>query len=244
MDIETIPFEEITIGDYKDILQRRLGTILDLLKLKKKKTYKTLFLSVGNLVLEYCSDRDNVYGDKFSSCWKEPFIVNKVLNNGSYILQDQYRTIFSNHPYWIKNYPNATLTIRKQTTITDNSRTHTVIRPKKTTTKRERIGGKMDKYLLESITAVILSPSSTIRKTIQEILPIDKNLSYRRQLELYGHLGEIIEDMKLMKKTTSEIQGKILGIIQLDVPKVLTIVRRARTLIQRFGLLDTKLISL
>ncbi|KAG9296587.1 hypothetical protein G9A89_015179 [Geosiphon pyriformis] len=101
----------------------------------------------------------------------------------------------------------------------------------------------MDKYLLESITAVILSPFSTIRKTIQEILPIDKNLSYRRQLELYGHLGEIIEDMKLMKKTTSEIQEEILGIVQLDVSRVLTIAKRARTLIQRFGLLDTKLIS-
>ncbi|KAG9294751.1 hypothetical protein G9A89_008230 [Geosiphon pyriformis] len=185
MDIETIPFEEITIGDYKDILQRRLGTILDSLveaqiiafekikqfqeKLKKKKTYKTLSLSVGDLVLEYRSDRDNVYGDKFSS--------------------------------------------RKQTTITDNSGTHTIIRPKKTTTRRERIGSKMDKYLLESITAAILSSSSTIGKTIQEILPIDKNLSYGRQLELYGRLGKIIEDMKLMKKTTSEIQVEILGII-------------------------------
>ncbi|KAG9302896.1 hypothetical protein G9A89_022312 [Geosiphon pyriformis] len=222
MDIETILFEEITIGDYKDILQRRLGTILDSLveariiafekikqfqeKLKKKKTYKTLSLSVGDLVLEYRSDRDNVY-------------VNKVLNNSSYILQDQYGIIFSNRPvhgtrlkkyhkqpdwlpvvqkldinkctipktevssidmnnyfldqniqntfytlheYWIKNYPNATLTIGKQTTITNNSGTHTVIRPKKTTTRREKIGGKMDKYLLESITAAILSPSSTM----------------------------------------------------------------------------------
>ncbi|KAG9303242.1 hypothetical protein G9A89_013568 [Geosiphon pyriformis] len=241
MDIETISFEEITIGDYKNILQRRLSTILDSLveariiafkkikqfqeKLKKKKTYKTLSLSVGDLVLEYRSDRNNVYGDKFSSCWKELFIVNKVLNNSSYILQDQYGTIFSNRPQKsdinkciilkteIKNYPNATLTIGKQTTITDNSGTHTVIRPKKTTTRRERIGGKMDKYLLESITAVILLPSSTIGKTIQEILPIDKNLSYGKQLELYGHLGKIIEDMKLMKKTTSEIQVEILGII-------------------------------
>ncbi|KAG9288891.1 hypothetical protein G9A89_019513 [Geosiphon pyriformis] len=249
-DIETIPFKEITIGDYKDILQRRLGTILDSLveariiafekikqfqeKLKKKKTYKTLSLSIGDLVLEYCLDRDNVYDDKFSSWWKGPFIVNKVLNNDSYILQDQYGTIFkissidmnnyfldqniqntfyTLYEYWIKNYPNTTLTIGKQTTITDNSGTHTVIRPKKTTTRREKIGGKIDKYLLESITAAILSPSSTIGKTIQEILPINKNLSYGRQLELYGHLGEIIEDMKLMKKTTSEIQVEILGII-------------------------------
>ncbi|KAG9301383.1 hypothetical protein G9A89_018055 [Geosiphon pyriformis] len=78
---------------------------------------------------------------------------------------------------------------------------------------------------------------------IKEILPIDKNLSYGRQLEFYGHLGEIIEEMKLIKKTTSEIQMEILGIICLDVPRVLTIARRAKTLIQRFGLLDTKLIS-
>ncbi|KAG9305044.1 hypothetical protein G9A89_007447 [Geosiphon pyriformis] len=113
-DIETIPFEEITIGNYKDILQRRLGTILDSLvetriiafekikqfqeKLKKKKTYKTLSLSVGDLVLEYCSDRDNIYDDKFSSQWKGLFIVNKVLNNSSYILQDQYGTIFNDRP--------------------------------------------------------------------------------------------------------------------------------------------------
>ncbi|KAG9294714.1 hypothetical protein G9A89_008193 [Geosiphon pyriformis] len=186
IDIETILFEEITIGNYKDILQRSLGTILDSLKLKKKKPYKTLSLSVDDLVLKYHSDRDNVY----------------VLNNGSYILQDQYETIFNNRPiktfytfheYWIKNYPNATLTIEKQTTITDNSGTHTVIRPKKTTTKRERIGSKMDKYLLESITAAILTPSMTIGKTIMEILPIDKNLLYGRQQELYGRFGEIIE---------------------------------------------------
>ncbi|KAG9302395.1 hypothetical protein G9A89_011445 [Geosiphon pyriformis] len=159
-DIETIPFEKITIGNYKDILQKRLGTILD------------------SLV-----------------------------------------------KYWIKNCSNVTLTIGKQTTITDSSGTHTVIRPKKTTTEREKIGSKIDKYLLESITATILPPSSTIEKTLQKILSIDKNLLYRRQLELYGHLGEIIKDMKLIKKTTSEIQTEILGIIQLNIPRVLTIAR-------------------
>ncbi|KAG9293557.1 hypothetical protein G9A89_005560 [Geosiphon pyriformis] len=77
----------------------------------------------------------------------------------------------------------------------------------------------MDKYLLESITAAILLPFSTIGKTLQEILPIDKNLSYGRQLELYSCLEEIIEDMKLMKKTTSEIQAEILGIIRLDISR-------------------------
>ncbi|KAG9293086.1 hypothetical protein G9A89_016448 [Geosiphon pyriformis] len=82
----------------------------------------------------------------------------------------------------------------------------------------------------------------TIEKMIKEILSIDKNLLYGRQLELYSHLSKIIEKMKLMKKTTSEIQVEILGIIHLDVPRVLTIARRAKTLIQRFGLLDTKLI--
>ncbi|KAG9298022.1 hypothetical protein G9A89_018850 [Geosiphon pyriformis] len=149
-DIETILFKKITIRNYKDILQKRLGIILDFLveaqiiafkkikqfqeKLKKKKIYKTLSLSVGDLVLKYCSDKDN-----------------------------------------------------------------------KTTTKREKIGSKIDKYLLKSITATIFSPSSTIEKTLQEILLIDKNLSYGRQLELYGHLEEIIEDIKLIKKTTSEI---------------------------------------
>ncbi|KAG9284327.1 hypothetical protein G9A89_007482 [Geosiphon pyriformis] len=193
-DIETIPFEEITIGNYKDILQRRLDTILDSLveaqiiafekikqfqkKLKKKKTYKTLSLSISDLILEYRSDKDNVY----------------------------------------------------------------VIKPKKTTTRREKIGSKMDKYLLESITAAILASSITIGKTIKEIWPIDKNLSYGRQLELYSRLDKIIEDIKLMKKTTSEIQAKILDIVQLDVPRVLTIAKRAKTFIQRFGLLDTKLI--
>ncbi|KAG9288436.1 hypothetical protein G9A89_015642 [Geosiphon pyriformis] len=136
----------------------------------------------------------------------------------------------------------TTLTIGKQTTITDNSGTHTVIKPKKTTTRRERIGSKMDKYLLESITAAIFVSSTTIVKTIKEILPIDKNLSYERQLKVYGRLSEIIEDIKLMKKTTSEIQVEILGIIWLDVSRVLTIARRAKTFIQRFGFLNTKLI--
>ncbi|KAG9287496.1 hypothetical protein G9A89_023868 [Geosiphon pyriformis] len=159
--------------------------------------------------------------------------------NNYFLDQNIQNAFYTLHEYWIKNYPNATLTIGKQTTITDNSETHTVIRPKKTTTRREKIGSKIDKYLLESITAAILIPSMIIGKTIKEILPIDKNLSYRRQLELYGHLGKIIEEMKLMKKTTSEIQ---VGIIRLDVPKVLIIAKRAKTLIQRFGLLDTKLI--
>ncbi|KAG9289401.1 hypothetical protein G9A89_007962 [Geosiphon pyriformis] len=164
--------------------------------------------------------------------------------NNYFLDQNIQNVFYTLHEYWIKNYPNATLTIGKQTTITDNSKTHTVIRSKKTTTRRERIGNKMDKYLLESITAAILPSSNTIGKTLQEILFIDKNLSYKKQLELYGHLSEIIEDIKLMKKTTSEIQAEILSIIWLDVSRVLTIAKRAKTLIQRFGLLDTKLISL
>ncbi|KAG9291130.1 hypothetical protein G9A89_013002 [Geosiphon pyriformis] len=163
--------------------------------------------------------------------------------NNYFLDQNIQNAFYTLHEYWIKNYPNATLTIGKQTTITDNNRTHTVIRPKKTTTRRERISSKMDKYLLESITAAILSSSNTIGKTLQEILPIDKNLSYGRQLELYGYFGEIIKDIKLMKKTTSEIQTEILDIIQLDILRVLTIAKRAKTLIQRFDLLDTKLIS-
>ncbi|KAG9305033.1 hypothetical protein G9A89_007436 [Geosiphon pyriformis] len=216
-NIETIPFKEIIIANYKDILQRRLGTILDSLveariiafekikqfqkKLKKKKTHKTLSLSVGDLVLEYHSNRDNVY---------EVFSINM---NNYFLDQNIQNAFYTFHKYWIKNYPNAILTIRKQTIITDNNKTYTVIKPKKTTTRRERIGSKMDKYLLESITAVILIPSTTLEKTIKEILPIDKNLSYGRQLKLYGCLDEIIDNMKLMKKTTSEIQAEILGII-------------------------------
>ncbi|KAG9300061.1 hypothetical protein G9A89_018338 [Geosiphon pyriformis] len=162
--------------------------------------------------------------------------------NNYFLDQNIQNAFYTLYEYWIKNYPNAILTIGKQTTITDNNRTHTVIRPKKTTTRRKKIDSKIDKYLLESITAAIFVPSTTLGKTIKEILPIDKNLSYGRQLELYSHLGEIIDDMKLIKKTTSEIQAEILGIIQLDVPRVLTIARRAKTLIQRFGFLDTKLI--
>ncbi|KAG9302467.1 hypothetical protein G9A89_006431 [Geosiphon pyriformis] len=161
--------------------------------------------------------------------------------NNYFLEQNIQNTFYTFHEYWIKNYLNATLIIGKQTTITDNSRTHIVIRPKKTTTRKKRIGSKMDKYLLESITAAILIFFMIIEKMIKEILSIDKNLSYERQLEFYGHLGEIIEEMKLMKKTTSEIQVEILGIIRLDVSRVLTIAKRAKTLIQRFGLLDIKL---
>ncbi|KAG9307359.1 hypothetical protein G9A89_017188 [Geosiphon pyriformis] len=130
--------------------------------------------------------------------------------NNYFLDQNIQNTFYTLHKYWIKNYSNATLIIGKQTTITDNSGTHTVIKPKKTTIRREKIGSKMDKYLLESITATILLPFNTIRKTLQEILLINKNLSYGRQLKLYGCLGKIIEDMKLMKKTVSEIHAKIL----------------------------------
>ncbi|KAG9291137.1 hypothetical protein G9A89_013009 [Geosiphon pyriformis] len=108
--------------------------------------------------------------------------------NNYFLDQNIQNAFYTLHEYWIKNYPNATLTIGKQTTITNSSRTHTVIKPKKTTTRRERIGSKMYKYLLESITAVILIPSIILGKTIKEILPIDKNLSYGKQPELYGHL--------------------------------------------------------
>ncbi|KAG9300494.1 hypothetical protein G9A89_010121 [Geosiphon pyriformis] len=141
--------------------------------------------------------------------------------NNYFLDQNIQNAFYTLYEYWIKNFPNATLTIGKQTTITDNSGTHTVIKSKKTTTRRERIGSKMDKYLLESITAAIFISSITIRKMIKEILPIDKNLSYERQLKLYGHLGEIIKEMKLIKKTTLEIQVEILGIIHLDVPKLI-----------------------
>ncbi|KAG9299328.1 hypothetical protein G9A89_013976 [Geosiphon pyriformis] len=133
--------------------------------------------------------------------------------NNYFLDQNIQNTFYTLHEYWIKNYSNATLTIGKQTTITNNNGTHTVIRPKKTTTRKERIGSKIDKYLLENITAAILAPFITIGKTIKKILPIDKNLSYGRQLELYSCLGEIIEDMKLMKKTTSKIQVEILDIL-------------------------------
>ncbi|KAG9305967.1 hypothetical protein G9A89_016620 [Geosiphon pyriformis] len=136
--------------------------------------------------------------------------------------------------YWIKNYLNVTLIIGKQTTIIDNSGTYTVIKPKKTTTKRKKIGSKMDKYLLKNITATILVPSIIIEKMIKEILSIDKNLLYERQLELYSCLDEIIKDIKLMKKTTSKIQVEILSIIQLDVSRVLTITRKAKIFIQKF----------
>ncbi|KAG9301634.1 hypothetical protein G9A89_016704 [Geosiphon pyriformis] len=86
--------------------------------------------------------------------------------NNYFLDQNIQNAFYTLHKYWIKNYPNATLTIGKQTTITDNSGTHTVIRPKKTTTRREKIGSKMNKYLLESITAAILLPSNTIGKTL------------------------------------------------------------------------------
>ncbi|KAG9299352.1 hypothetical protein G9A89_014000 [Geosiphon pyriformis] len=114
--------------------------------------------------------------------------------NNYFLNQNIQNAFYTLHEYWIKNYPNATLIIEKQTTITDNSRTHTVIRPKKTTTKRKKIGSKMDKYLLESITAAIFSPSNTIGKTLQEILFIDKNLSYGRQLKLYSYLMDTSAD--------------------------------------------------
>ncbi|KAG9291173.1 hypothetical protein G9A89_013045 [Geosiphon pyriformis] len=165
--------------------------------------------------------------------------------NNYFLDQNIQNAFYTLYEYWIKNYLNATLTIGKQTTITDNSGTHTIIRPKKTTTRRERIGSKMDKYLLESIITAILVPSITIGKTIKKILPIDKNLSYGRQLELYGRLCKIIEDIKLIKKTTSKIQIEILDIIQLDVSRVLTIAKKAKTLIQRFvseHLLDKRLL--
>ncbi|KAG9284775.1 hypothetical protein G9A89_003698 [Geosiphon pyriformis] len=126
--------------------------------------------------------------------------------NNYFLDQNIQNVFYTLYEYWIKNYSNATLTIGKQTTITDNSETHTVIRPKKTTTRRERIGSKIDKYLLKSIIAAILVSSITIGKMIKKILPIDKNLLYERQLKVYDYLSEIIEDIKLMKKTTSKIQ--------------------------------------
>ena len=115
LDIETIPTAPLDALQYQDTLQRRLGTILDSLteakitayerikefqeKLKRRRPTKKLIpLEEENLVLEYRSEKENVFGDKFSSRWKGPFIIHQVLNNGSYILRSLDGQIYQDRP--------------------------------------------------------------------------------------------------------------------------------------------------
>ncbi|RHZ75139.1 hypothetical protein Glove_217g129 [Diversispora epigaea] len=42
---------------------------------------------IGDMVLEYRSDLQNVHDDKFRDKWSSPFFIHKVLDNGSYILR-------------------------------------------------------------------------------------------------------------------------------------------------------------
>ena len=115
LDIETIPHLPLTEKEFGDTIQRRLGTILDSLmearitayekikafqeKLKKRRPKKTAIpFEEGNLVLEYRSDMANIFGDKFTSRWKGPFIIHKVMNNGSYILKDLNGNVFEDRP--------------------------------------------------------------------------------------------------------------------------------------------------
>ena len=50
------------------------------------------------MVLEYRSEKENVFGDKFSSRWKGPFIIHKSFNNGAYILKDLNGKVLEDRP--------------------------------------------------------------------------------------------------------------------------------------------------
>ena len=56
-------------------------------------TYK-----IGDMVLEYRSDLQNVHGDKFQDKWSGPFFIHRVLGNGSYILRTNSGEVLNSRP--------------------------------------------------------------------------------------------------------------------------------------------------
>ena len=69
--------------------------------LQKKRHNKKIVnnsFNKNDLVLEFRSKDQNIYGDKFQSKWNGPFYIETVLGKGAYILRTLEGRVLQHHP--------------------------------------------------------------------------------------------------------------------------------------------------
>jgi Integrase zinc binding domain/Integrase core domain len=116
LEIQSYPEELFKEEQIEEILQRRMydliGTLVDtkliakeniqasqqLQKERHDRKIKNEQLQEEDLVLEYRSKDQNIYGDKFQPKWDGPFVINTKLGKGAYILRTLDGKIIQNRP--------------------------------------------------------------------------------------------------------------------------------------------------
>src|SRR6266496_6012975 len=116
LQIQTYPEEPITSENFNGLLLRRthdlIGTTVearitakerikltqDLQKERYNKKITQRSFQQNDLVLEFRSKDQNIYGDKFEPKWNGPFYIETVLGKGAYILRTLEGRILLNRP--------------------------------------------------------------------------------------------------------------------------------------------------
>ena len=116
LEIQTYPEEPITDRNLDDALIRRTHDLIgitvearitakeriklsqDLQKERHDKKIKSRSFQKDDLVLEFRSQDQNIYGDKFRPKWDGPYYIDTVLGKGAYILKTLDGKIFQNRP--------------------------------------------------------------------------------------------------------------------------------------------------
>jgi len=116
LEISSYPEEPITEENFEDTLIRRTHDLIsttiearvtaserirlsqELQKKRHNKKIKHESFIRNNLVLEFRSKDQNIYGDKFQPQWDGPFYVEQVLGKGAYILRTLEGRVIQNRP--------------------------------------------------------------------------------------------------------------------------------------------------
>jgi hypothetical protein len=116
LDIITWPVEEINEKQFKEMIHKRTGEVAGIFednrinasknikdaqkrqKITHDRKIRTMTYKIGDMVLEYRSDLQNVHGDKFRDKWSGPFFIHRVLGNGSYILRTNSGEVLNSRP--------------------------------------------------------------------------------------------------------------------------------------------------
>ena len=87
-----------TLVDTKLIAKENIQASQQLQKERYDRKIKNEQLQEEDLVLEYRSKDQNIYGDKFQPKWDGPFVINTKLGKGAYILRTLDGKIIQNRP--------------------------------------------------------------------------------------------------------------------------------------------------
>lgn len=116
LEIKSYPEEPLKNENFNDALTRRthelIGTIVDarviakerielsqkLQKERHDRKIKNESFHKNDLVLEYRSKDQNIYGEKFQPRWDGPFYIETVLGKGAYILRTLEGNVLYNRP--------------------------------------------------------------------------------------------------------------------------------------------------